>query len=56
MQVSGAKTDLTSKGQGVSDSRNMKFKEPELEVSHKTGNVRCLCGIFSEDVPMIKVT
>lgn len=57
MQVSGATTDLSSKGQGVSDSSNMKFKEePELEDSHKIDKVRCLCGSSLQADSMIKVT
>lgn len=55
MQVSGATTDLASKGQGVSDSSNIKFKEPELEVSHKMDKVRCLCGSSLQADSMIKV-
>lgn len=57
MQVSGATTDLASKGQGVSDSSNIKFKEePEPEISHKTEKVRCLCGSSLQADSMIKVT
>lgn len=55
MQVSGATNDLASKGQGVSDSSNIKFKEePELELSHKMDKVRCLCGSSLQADSMIK--
>lgn len=57
MQVSGATTDLTSKGQGqgVSDSSNVKFKE-EPENSYQMEKIRCPCGSSLQTDSMVKVT
>ena len=53
MQVSGA-TDLASKGQVLSDSSNVKFKE-ELEDSYNDMKIRCPCGSALPNETMLKV-
>ncbi|XP_034687571.1 E3 SUMO-protein ligase SIZ1 isoform X2 [Vitis riparia] len=52
MQVSGA-TDLASKGQVLSDSSNVKFKE-ELEDSYNDMKIRCPCGSALPNETMLK--
>lgn len=54
MQVSGA-PDLASKGQGVSDSSNVKVKGEVDEHFQSDTKVRCLCGNSLESESMIKV-
>lgn len=56
MQVSTA-PDLASKGQGISDSSNVKVKG-EMDDHHfqSETNVRCLCGSQLETESMIKVS
>ena len=55
MQVSAA-PDLASKGQGVSDSSNVKIKGEIDDIPFQSETkVRCLCGISSEKESMIKV-
>ena len=53
MQVSGA-TDLASKGQGLSDSSNVKFRE-EIEDSYNDMKIRCPCGSTLQTETMLKV-
>ncbi|XP_057483224.1 LOW QUALITY PROTEIN: E3 SUMO-protein ligase SIZ1-like [Actinidia eriantha] len=55
MQVSGATeaTDLASKGQGASDSSNVRPKE-EIEDSDHMDKIRCLCGSSLQTDSMIK--
>ena len=54
MQVSGA-TELASKGQGVSDSGNVKIKG-EINVPFQSDmKVRCPCGTSLETENIIKV-
>lgn len=55
MQVSGA-PDLASKGQGVSDSSNVKVKG-EIDEQHFQSDtkVRCLCGSSLESESMLQV-
>lgn len=53
MQVSGA-TDLASKGQGLSDSSNVKLKE-EFEDSYNDMKIRCPCGSTLPTETMLKV-
>lgn len=55
MQISGATTDLASKGQCLSDSSNAKFKE-EPEESYQIEKIRCPCGSALPDDSMVKVT
>ncbi|XP_057479903.1 E3 SUMO-protein ligase SIZ1-like isoform X2 [Actinidia eriantha] len=52
MQVSGA-TELASKGQGASDSSNVRPKE-EIEDSFQVDKIRCLCGSSLQTDSMIK--
>ncbi|XP_059626751.1 E3 SUMO-protein ligase SIZ1 [Cornus florida] len=52
MQVSGA-TELASKGQGVSDSSNVKLKE-EIDDSYLLDKIRCPCGSSLQTDSMIK--
>ncbi|GFZ18061.1 DNA-binding protein with MIZ/SP-RING zinc finger, PHD-finger and SAP domain-containing protein [Actinidia rufa] len=52
MQVSGA-TELASKGQGASDSSNVRPKE-EIEDSFQMDKIRCLCGSSLQTDSMIK--
>ncbi|KAI4322237.1 hypothetical protein L6164_021948 [Bauhinia variegata] len=53
MQISGA-TDLASKGQGASDSSNVKIKG-EIDDSFQSDmKIRCLCGSSLETEPLIK--
>ena len=54
MQVSGA-TELASKGQGASDSSNVRPKE-EIEDSYQMDKIRCLCGSSLQTDSMIKVS
>ncbi|XP_062086358.1 E3 SUMO-protein ligase SIZ1-like [Humulus lupulus] len=55
MQVSAA-PDLASKGQGVSDSSNVKVKgEIDDHSFQSETKVRCFCGISSEKESMINV-
>lgn len=54
MQISGA-PDLASKGQGASDSSNVKIKG-EIEDSFQSDTkIRCLCGSTLESEPLVKV-
>jgi hypothetical protein len=55
MQISGATTDLASKGQCISDSSNVKVKGEIDDPFHSDIKVRCLCGSSLETESMIKV-
>lgn len=54
MQVSGA-TELASKGQGVSDSSNVKVKGEIDDPFQSDMKVRCPCGSSLETENIIKV-
>ena len=54
MQVSGA-TELASKGQGVSDSSNVKIKGETNDSFQSDMKVRCPCGSSLETENIIKV-
>ena len=54
MQVSGA-PDLASKGQGGSDSGNVKVKGEVDEHFQSDTKVRCLCGTSLESESMLQV-
>ena len=54
LQVSGA-IDLSSKGQGASDSSNGKIKG-EIDNSFQSDTkIRCLCGNVFDTEPLVKV-
>lgn len=55
MQISGATTDLASKGQCISDCSNVKVKGEIDDPFHSDMKVRCLCGSSLETESMIKV-
>ncbi|KAL6203076.1 hypothetical protein ACLB2K_026780 [Fragaria x ananassa] len=54
MQISGATTDLASKGQCISDSSNVKVKGEIDDPFQSDMKVRCLCGSLLETESMIK--
>jgi zinc finger MIZ domain-containing protein len=54
LQVSGA-TDIASKGQGASDSSNVKIKGEVEDSVQSATKVRCLCGSSLETDLLIKV-
>ncbi|XP_050367868.1 E3 SUMO-protein ligase SIZ1 [Argentina anserina] len=54
MQISGATTDLASKGQCISDCSNVKAKGEIDDPFHSDMKVRCLCGSSLETESMIK--
>lgn len=54
MQVSGA-TDLASKGQGISDSSNVKVKGEIDDQFQSDTKIRCLCGNSLDVESLIKV-
>ena len=54
LQVAGA-IDLASKGQGASDSSNVKIKG-EIDDSYQSDTkIRCLCGNVFDTEPLVKV-
>lgn len=54
MQISGA-TELASKGQGLSDSSNVKIKGEIDDSLQSSAKIRCLCGSSLETDDLIKV-
>lgn len=54
MQVSGA-TDLASKGEGMSDSSNVKVKGEIDDQFQLDTKIRCLCGDSLKSESIIKV-
>ncbi|KAM5584030.1 E3 SUMO-protein ligase SIZ1 [Rosa sericea] len=54
MQISGATTDLASKGQCISDCSNVKVKGEIDDSFHSDIKVRCLCGNSLERESLIK--
>lgn len=54
MQISGA-TDLASKGQGASDSSNVKIKGEKDDSYQSDVKIRCLCGSPLETDALVKV-
>ncbi|KAL2332057.1 hypothetical protein Fmac_019638 [Flemingia macrophylla] len=53
LQVSGA-IDLASKGQGASDSSNVKIKGEIDDSFQSDTNIRCLCGSLLDTEPFVK--
>ena len=53
MQISGA-TDLASKGQGASDSSNVKIKGEKDDSFQSDTKIRCICGSTLDTDPLVK--
>ncbi|MED6221049.1 SUMO ligase siz1 [Stylosanthes scabra] len=54
MQISGA-TDLSSKGQGASDSSNVKIKGEKDDSFQSDTKIRCICRSTLDTDPLVKV-